>query len=74
MKKIVVAYDNDLAIDSVDRIFATQIDTVVENPDTYFLFILDNEWTQAEYVSLPPDGKNAYRHSFITYLRNHQNI
>jgi dihydrofolate reductase len=64
----------DLAIDSVDRIYATQINTVVEDPDTYFPFILDNEWTQAEFVSLPPDGKNAYKHSFITYLRNHRNI
>jgi dihydrofolate reductase len=63
----------DAAIDTVDRIYATEVNTVIQGADTYFPFLLSNEWTQTEHRSYPADEKNAYHYAFMTYLRNHSN-
>lgn len=60
------------ALDTVDRVYTTEINTKVVEADTYFPFLLDNEWTATETLhhSGASDG-NIYGYSFITYLRKH---
>ena len=65
-------YEQALELDTIDRIYATEINTRVKGADTYFPFILDNEWTATDQLYHPGAGdKNAFGYSFITYLRNH---
>jgi len=59
------------AIDTVDRIYATEIYTKSPDVDTYFPVPLHSDWTEVERRSFPSDERNKYRHSFVTYLRNH---
>lgn len=61
----------ELAIDTVSRIYATEIHTTIEDPDTYFPYIFADEWKVQERQDFPADEKNRYGYSFITYLRNH---
>jgi len=59
------------AIDTVDRIYATEIDTVVENADAYFPLISQDEWVSSEQQIFAADEKNKFGYSFLTYLRSH---
>jgi len=59
------------AIPSADRIFATEIDTDVENGDTYFPTMHVNEWHETEREDFKANEKNTFNYSFVTYLRNH---
>lgn len=57
------------ALPFVNRLFVTEIDTVVENGDTTFPQINDDEWFIVRRNKHERDEKNAFDHTFITYLR-----
>lgn len=59
------------ALPTVDRIFATEIDTTVEGGDTYFPTMHSNEWHETAREDFSADEKNGFGYSFVTYLRNH---
>ena len=59
------------ALASVDRIYATEIDTLVEGGDTHFPPVHSNEWHETARESFEADDKNKCGYSFVTYLRNH---
>lgn len=61
----------DAAIGSVDRVYATEVNTVVEDADTFFSVMHSNEWHETEREIFPIDARNMYGYSFVTYLRNH---
>jgi dihydrofolate reductase len=61
----------DAAMAGVDRIIATEIDTLTVGGDTFFPEINTDEWTQSEKISFDADQQNAYSYSFVTYLRRH---
>jgi len=63
----------NLALDTADRIYSTEINTTVAGADAYFPYISRNEWTKTESHSFPEDEKNRFSYSFNTYLRNHLN-
>lgn len=59
------------ALPSIDRIYATEINTVVSDGDTYFPPMHSNEWHETEREDFVADKKNVFNYSFVTYLRNH---
>jgi len=61
----------NLAMDSVDKIEATEVDTWVEGADTHFPAIDPAIWHEVAREKFMADEKNPYTHSFVTYLRNH---
>jgi len=60
-----------LAMDTVDKIEATEVDTWVEGADTHFPAIDPAIWHEVAREKFIADKKNPYTHSFVTYLRNH---
>lgn len=57
-----------LAHDTVDAILATEIDTVVDNADTFFP-VLGPEWRETSREHHEADESNAYAFDFVTYRR-----
>lgn len=53
----------------VQRIYATEIDTVSLNGDAFFPALPDDEWRVAAEDAHPADLKNHYAYRFVTYLR-----
>ena len=60
-----------LALPSVDRVVATEIETEVKDGDAYFPSLSDDEWTLFDYESFEKDGRNTLNFAFATYLRKH---
>jgi len=54
------------ALADVDRIYATEVDTTVDNADTYFPK-LDSNWQITTVQQLKADSNNKFPYSFITY-------
>jgi len=61
----------DLAMDSVDQINITEVDTLVNDPDAHFPAVDSMQWHETERETFAADEKNAFGYSFVTYLRNH---
>jgi len=61
----------ELALPTADCVYATEIDTVIEDADAYLRGFNNDEWTETLRADYPIDDRNAYGYSFITYLRNH---
>lgn len=61
----------EAAMSTVDRVYATEIDTLVAGADTYFPVMHSNEWHETGREDFPADDRNGYGYSFVTYLRNH---
>lgn len=61
----------ELALPTVDRVFATEIDTVTSNGDTFFPELNPNVWYKSDPQFHDADAKNKYNYSFVTYLRRH---
>lgn len=57
------------ALDTVDRILATEIDMDVENADTFFPK-LDDQWHEVERGHFEADDDNAYAFDFVTFSKN----
>lgn len=58
------------ALPYVDRIDATEIDTVIDAPDTFFPEIKAHEWDQVHYEAHSSDARNRFNYAFATYMRN----
>lgn len=58
-----------LAMPHVDRLYMTEVDTVVENPDVFFPEINPSEWTEKSRVVHPADEKHKYGFSIVQYDR-----
>lgn len=63
----------ELALPTVDRIYATEIETKVEDGDTFFPELDMNDWTEVERERFSANDRNKFGFSFVTYLRNHPN-
>ncbi len=61
------------ALPYVDRLFTTEIDTIVDDGDAKFPAINSDEWYMAYQKEHQPDEHNAFGYSFITYLRRNRN-
>lgn len=58
-----------LAIDTVDRIFATEVNASFDAADVFFPAIDMSEWQETERVHHEADERNRYAFDFVTYLR-----
>ncbi len=58
-----------LAMDTIDEVIATEIDTVVQDADTFFPEFGD-EWHEASREHHEADDDNAFPFDFVTYQRN----
>lgn len=56
------------ALKDVDRIYATEVNAVVEDADTFFPPIDDN-WQKIDDQNFPADEDNKYSYNFVTYDR-----
>lgn len=56
------------AINSAERIYATEVDAAIEGADAYFPR-LGPEWKTAESQEFSPDESNIYPYRFVTYDR-----
>lgn len=57
-----------LALDTVDHIYATEIDTVVEKGEVYFP-PLDNSWHEVSREHHEKDDENDFVFDFVNYSR-----
>ena len=58
-----------LAIDSVDRIIATEVDAIFEEATIFFPNIDPSTWRETERIKHISDDNNRYNYDFVTYLR-----
>lgn len=58
-----------LALDSVDRVLATEIDMVVADADTFFP-VLGEEWREVQREHFEADEANAYAFDFVMFARS----
>lgn len=58
----------ELALDTVDRIVATEIDTQIVGGDVYFP-VLDNSWQETSREHHDSDTENEYAFDFVTYTK-----
>ena len=58
----------ELALASVDRILATEIHTIFDEGDVFFL-ILDSSWQEVSREHHDSDAENAYPFDFVVYER-----
>lgn len=61
----------ELALPTVDRVLATEIDTVSPNADTYFPELNPYDWDRSDIAMHDATPANKYNYSFVTYLRRH---
>ncbi|UTX51010.1 dihydrofolate reductase [Candidatus Saccharibacteria bacterium TM7i] len=57
------------ALPYVDRIDATEIDTTINDADTYFPMINLDEWEIVQREAHSADARNKFNYAFTTYLR-----
>lgn len=57
------------AIDTVDEIIATEIDTVIEGADVFFPELGDN-WRESSREHFDADDENIYAFDFVLYTRS----
>lgn len=56
------------ALKDVERIYATEVDTIIKGADTFFP-PLDNGWQKTGIQKFPADKDNIYPYNFVTYER-----
>lgn len=54
------------SLKDVDKIYATEVDTVIAGADTFFPK-LDKSWQKTEEEQFSKDNNNIYSYSFVTY-------
>ena len=59
-----------LAIDTVDRIFATEVSASFPEADVFFPAIDAVIWQEKDRVHHPADERNRYAFDFVTYVRH----
>lgn len=58
------------ALPYVDRVYATEIDTVTPGGDAFFPHLSNADWNVEAFEPHLPDAKNRFSYSFLTYLRH----
>lgn len=58
-----------LALDTIDRIYATEIDTVIPDCDVFFPKIDKTKWRERDRKHHEADERNKYAFDFVTYER-----
>ncbi len=58
----------EMALDTVDEILATEIDTTVENGEVYFS-TLNESWQEVSREHHDADTDNVYNFDFVTYKK-----
>lgn len=58
-----------LAMNDIDRIYATEVDTVIPDCDVFFPEIDPKKWRETEREHHEADERNKYAFDFITYER-----
>jgi dihydrofolate reductase len=58
-----------LAMDKVDRIFATEVDAVFDQATIFFPEINTDKWREVEREKHRKDGANLYDYDFVIYER-----
>jgi dihydrofolate reductase len=57
------------AFDTIDRIYATEVDTVIPDCDVFFPEIDKAIWREIDRDHHPADDRNKYAFDFVTYER-----
>lgn len=57
------------ALPFVDRVYATEIDTSVDNGDAFFPPLNPDDWYIDSKETYEKDDVNAFDYSFVTYIR-----
>lgn len=58
-----------LALDTVDRIYATEVDATFPQADVFFPVFAKTEWTETAREHHDADERNKYAFDFVTYDR-----
>lgn len=58
----------ELALDTVDQVLATEIETEIEKVDAYFP-VFDESWQEVSREHHEADGDNVYPFDFVTYTK-----
>lgn len=58
-----------LALDTVDEIITTEIDTIIDDGDAFFPELDQSVWREASREGHQNDDKNKYDYAFVTYKR-----
>lgn len=58
-----------LALETVDRIYATEIKTAMDHADAYFPALDSKVWQTIDRQDHEPDDENIFAYSFVTYQR-----
>lgn len=59
-----------LAFDTIDRIFATEVDAVFSEATIFFPLIDKQQWHEVDRTHHEADERNAYAYDFVTYERS----
>ncbi len=59
-----------LALDTVDRIYATEVDATFKNASIFFPAINKTAWREIGREKHQADEKNQYNYDFVVYERN----
>lgn len=59
-----------LAMDSVDHIYATEVDASFDTADTFFPGIDTSVWQETDRAHHQADERNLYNYDFVTYERH----
>jgi dihydrofolate reductase len=62
-------YKDALDTPEIDTIYATEVDAVFSDTDTFFPDIDTTTWEETDRVCYPADEANAYAFDFVTYRR-----
>jgi dihydrofolate reductase len=60
----------ELAIDTVDRIFATEVQATFDNADVFFPKIDTTQWQEVTREHHKADAQNKYAFDFVVYERS----
>ena len=58
------------ALDIVDQLYVTLVDTVVEDADTFFPDLTKSDWTRVEQSPWETDPNNGLKYCFTLYRKN----
>lgn len=57
------------ALDIVDQLYVTHVDTAIEDADTFFPDLTQTKWRQSETTSWSEDPESGLRYRFAIYTR-----
>lgn len=57
------------ALDIVDQLYVTHVDTAIEDADTFFPDLTQTKWRQSETTPWSEDPESGLRYRFVIYTR-----